>query len=338
MEKKYNIYKKLLERASTLTPNLSNKTLIIDGTNTFIRVFCNVPTLNENGDHIGAIIGFLKSIGWLIRKENPTKCIIVFDGSGGSQRRRKLYPDYKKNRKPTKMNRYDEFKDLVDEDISKRNQMDRLLRYLSYLPINILIVNNIEADDVIAYVAKLTADQPVVISSSDRDFLQLVDEQISVYSPIKKILYTPKKIEEEFGLYYKNYINYRILTGDSSDNIPGINGIGLKTLIKTIPELKNSYIDLSGIVNICQDKKDKLSEKIRNNKDKIELNEKLMKLDIFNFSTYNKMEIQSRLEVKPEFNKSEFLKLFFEDNLNFILKDPHSWLHSTFNKLYLNVR
>ena len=83
----------------TLPKNPNDVVLIIDGLNSFIRCFCCVPTHNDNGIHIGGLTGFLQSVGKAIRQFNPTRCVIVFDGVGGSQRRRKLYPDYKANRK-----------------------------------------------------------------------------------------------------------------------------------------------------------------------------------------------------------------------------------------------
>ena len=77
----------------------NDKVLIIDGLNTFIRVFSVIPTTNEDGIHIGGIVGFLRSIGYTINMIRPTRVIIAFDGKGGSNRRRKIYPEYKQNRK-----------------------------------------------------------------------------------------------------------------------------------------------------------------------------------------------------------------------------------------------
>jgi len=84
---------------SELGDNPNENVLIIDGLNTFIRVFSVIPTTNDDGTHIGGIVGFLKSIGYTINMFRPTRCIIVFDGKGGSSRRRKLYPEYKAKRK-----------------------------------------------------------------------------------------------------------------------------------------------------------------------------------------------------------------------------------------------
>ena len=77
----------------------NDKVLIIDGLNTFIRVFSVIPTTNDDGIHVGGIVGFLRSIGYTINMIRPTRTIVVFDGKGGSNRRRKIYPEYKQNRK-----------------------------------------------------------------------------------------------------------------------------------------------------------------------------------------------------------------------------------------------
>ena len=79
--------------------NPNEKVLIIDGLNTFIRVFSVIPTTNDDGTHIGGIVGFLKSIGYTINMFRPSRCILMFDGKGGSSRRRKAYPEYKAKRK-----------------------------------------------------------------------------------------------------------------------------------------------------------------------------------------------------------------------------------------------
>ena len=83
--------------SSGLSNNRNDRVLIIDGLNTYIRIFSSVPIITENGDHVGGIIGFLRSVALSIREFNPTRCVIVFDGRGGSLRRRKLYSDYKMN-------------------------------------------------------------------------------------------------------------------------------------------------------------------------------------------------------------------------------------------------
>lgn len=337
-----NKYLELFNKLHSTEPLTStSRVLIIDGTNTFIRVFSNVPALNDNGDHVGGVVGFLKSIGALIRKELPTKCVIVFDGIGGSQRRRKLYPEYKGNRKnTTSFNRFDEFKDLIDEKESMKRQFSRIIQYLDNLPVSIITVDNIEADDTIAYLVEYFKqfNSKITISSSDRDFLQLVSENVEVWSPIKKVTYVPKTIETEFGFLSRNYLIYRTLIGDSSDNIPGVNGIGLKTMIKRFPELIDRELNVEEFINLTEQKMDefpkvKIYTTIMNSIGRIRLNHKLMQLRDSDISGHAKLNIINKIQEEVCLNKKLFLDLFFEDGLNSFIKDPHSWLHNSFNRL-----
>ena len=164
--------------------------MIIDGLNTFIRVFSAVPALNDDGDHIGGVTGFLRSIAANIRQHKPTRCVIVFDGKGGSRRRKDLFPEYKANRaNKTAFNRYQEFASLEDEQDSMKRQFGRLIQYLNCLPITTISIDNVEADDVMAYIANeiYTKDENrATIVSTDRDFLQLVNNRISDLSPINE--------------------------------------------------------------------------------------------------------------------------------------------------------
>ena len=126
----------------------NDKILVIDGLNTFIRVFSVIPTLNDDGIHIGGIVGFLKSVGYAIKMLRPTRCIIVFDGKGGSTRRRKVYSEYK-NRRKTKirLNRANEYSSVEDEHQSMLLQLQRGVEYLENLPLTLLSIDNIEADE-----------------------------------------------------------------------------------------------------------------------------------------------------------------------------------------------
>ena len=186
---------------SELGDNPNENVLIIDGLNTFIRVFSVIPTTNDDGTHIGGIVGFLKSIGYTINMFRPTRCIIVFDGKGGSSRRRKLYPEYKAKRKTNiRLNRAYGFDNIEHERENMIRQIRRTIDYLEYLPITLLSIDNVEADDIIAYASKqVLTDSKVTIMSSDKDFLQLVDDRISVWSPTKKKLYK-KGGKSAFGM------------------------------------------------------------------------------------------------------------------------------------------
>lgn len=321
--------------------NKNSHILIIDGLNTFIRVFSAVPALNDDGMHIGGVTGFLRSVASAIRQHKPTRCIIVFDGKGGSARRKSLYPNYKANRAvKTKFNRYEEFASLQDEQQSMKQQFGRMVEYLQCLPITTMAIDQIEADDAIAYIANEIFTEPenrVTIVSTDRDFLQLVNERITVWSPVKKTMYTPAVMREEFGLSSKNYLLYRALTGDKSDNIPGVNGVGLKTMLKQFPIMTEDVeVSVDSFVSYAEtvDKKYKIHETVATNKEQIEMNYNLMQLKNVDISGNAKMLIMNL--VNNEINKMDvltFKRMFMEDKMYTVIKDLDTWMSSAFNPL-----
>ena len=320
--------------------NLNDKVLIIDGLNTFIRSFSVNPAINEDGVHIGGIAGFLKSIRYTLSVIKPTRCIIVFDGKDGSKRRRKIYPEYKAQRKIKKrLNRNVDWGTApANEEESMKLQLGRLVEYLEYLPLTIVSVDGIEADDTMAYVSKqFLSESKIVLMSTDKDFLQLVDDRVQVWSPTKKKFYGKETIKEEFEIESKNFLMYRVLTGDSSDNIPGIRGAGTKTLQKRLPILfedkELSIDDLFKYISSSDDKT-KLMQNISNNRDMLELNHKLMQLKDVDISGRAKESIQN-ICVAPiqKLLKPKFMKMLLEDTINMNIKNPQLWLKDTFNVL-----
>ena len=120
-------------------------------------------------------------------------------------------------------------------------QLSRLLQYLEQLPLTLISIDGTEADDVIAYISKqLLVKSKIFIMSTDKDFLQLIDDRIFVWSPTKKIEYNRQKIFDEFGIFSENFLTYKILCGDKSDNIDGIKGAGLKSVKKYITPIAGS--------------------------------------------------------------------------------------------------
>jgi len=312
-------YSKLLEQVKKEhkeyeSDSLNDRVLIIDALNTYIRCFAAVPTMNEDGDHVGGISGFLKSVGLTIRTFRPTRCIIVFDGRGGSKRRRKLYPDYKENRRHmVRLNRTYDFKDKEDEDRAMRWQLLALAHILTCLPVTVLAPPNVEADDVIAYTANLIQERggKAIIMSTDKDFLQLISDHIDVWNPIKKKLYHTEQVLEEYGIHPHNFAIYRALDGDKSDNIPGVKGVGLKTLIKNYPQLSDSeFVDVNGVLDYANGQsKGKMFENIAKNRDIIERNYKLVRLDEVQMSSSTKMDVVDKIDkTKIVFNKTEMTK------------------------------
>ena len=337
MKNKYfSILENLKEgQASVATPN--DKVLIIDGLNTFIRSFAVSPVTNDDGIHVGGITGFLMSIGFAIKTLQPTRVIICFDGKGGSQRRRKLFTDYKANRLVrTKLNRTNAFGDKESESENMKMQLGRLIQYLDLLPVQILAPENIEADDAIAYISKqLLTESKVFIMSSDKDFIQLVDDRIAVWSPTKKKLYFKEDVVEDYKLPAHNYLLYRTLTGDKSDNIPGIRGTGIATLQKRLPILfSDKVVTIQELIDECQDSKIKVMQTIAGSKETLELNYKLMQLNEVDISGNSKNKIMN--VIRNSINRmstTQFKVMLIEDGITGAFKNLEFWMRERFLRL-----
>jgi 5'-3' exonuclease len=334
--------KKEKEEANSvgITSASKKEVMIIDGYNTFIRCFCAVPTLNEDGLHTGGISGFLKSVGYALKLFKPDRCVIVFDGPGGSMKRRKIYPDYKAHKKTTvRLNRiYDFNTDLGDEQQSLKKQLQRTVAYLQLLPVNMLSLDNVEADDTMAHLAlDYFKDWNVKIMSADKDFLQLVSDRVSIWSPTKKKLYTPQDVLTEYGIHPTNFVSYRALDGDTSDNIDGIKGCGLKTIIKSFPFLSNNQpTNLKQIYEYCESKAGtlKIYQTILSNWGTIERNYSLMQLTETQVTSFAQLHIKECLDNPiPKLNRFEFAKLITEDKLWNNIPNYQTWIGEVFTKL-----
>ena len=221
-----------------------------------------------------------------------------------------------------------------------RSQFGRVIQYLNCLPVTTLSIDNVEADDIMAYIANeiYTDDKNrVTICSTDRDFLQLVNNRISVWSPIKKKMYTPSVMQEEFGFSSKNYLLYRSFIGDKSDNIPGLKGVGPKSLIKYFPVFsEDRELTVEEIVQYANDvdKKYKVHSLVSENKELLELNYKLMQLKEVDINGNAKMLTMNKVQGDiDKLNTLEFKKMFMADKMYTVIKDLDSWLKSSFNSL-----
>ena len=340
INKKYlKILDTLGKEKQDVNENPDDKILIIDGLNTFIRVFSIYPTQNDDGIHIGGIVGFLKSLGHAIRTIQPTRCIIVFDGKGGSSRRRKMFPGYKNNRKPTlRKNRVGLYSANTDEKRNMIIQFQRIIEYLENLPITVLSVDNVEADDVIAYIGKQVYNKPenkIVVMSTDKDFLQLVNGRISVWNPTKKTMYHPEQVEKDYGIPSHNFLVYRMLDGDVSDSIPGIQGWALKTIAKKLPMImEDKKLEVKDLVEYSKNQEGKIFKNLLDNVGQLDLNYKLMQLDEVDISGSIKMKVVDIIkEPIQQLVKFKFQKMFMEDKLYTALPNLTSWLVTSFNRL-----
>ena len=320
-----------------------SKVLIVDGLNSFIRVFSAVPLVNDDGDHIGGYVGFMRSIAAVIRQFKPTRCIIVFDGKGGPARRKKMHSGYKEGR--TMSTRFNRREDVGEQSVEKeiesmRTQMGKLSEYLQCLPITLISIDNIEADDAIAYLATdvfRPKGSEVIIMSDDKDFIQLIDAKTSVWRPVEKKYYTPKEVVDRFGIPSHNFIHYKVFMGDGSDNIKGINGIGIKTLQSKFPLLLEDKIaSIEDVLEYCKARKDehKVYKTVLDNESVMRLNWRLMSLEELEIgANFKLMIIDMANRPISVLNMYLFKKMFMLDKLYSVIPNVDSWLNTSFNSL-----
>ena len=297
----------------------NDSVMLIDGMNLFIRVFSAIPTTNDDGIHIGGIVGFLRSLAFNINMIRPTRTIIVFDGKGGSNRRRKIFPEYKAGRKMSlRLNRFTDVS-LTREQEHKMmiQQLNRVIEYLECLPLTITNIPNIEADDVIGYASKHCFKDKCTIMSTDKDFLQLVDDRIRVWSPTKKKMYDEERILDEYGINASNFLLYRVLDGDKSDDIPGVRGIGVKTLIKEFPLLvEDREFNTKDLLDMAKSRNTRISKIIQDNELIIKRNYLLMQLGNPDIKNQTKLKIGDSVRgIAPKLVKYQLQTLFVKDKL-----------------------
>lgn len=335
-----NKYAQLLSNINNNPRTAQDSILIIDGLNCFLRAFTMINHINPDGAHVGGLTGFLKSIGYAIKIIDPTKVIIVFDGIGGSNNKRNLYPDYKANRNKSRMTNYSIFSNKEEENESINNQISRLIQYLKCLPVSIICIDGIEADDVIGYLAvkfeNFALTKEVTIVSADKDFLQLTSDKTQVYSPIKKKIYKPEDVKTEYIVDHLNFINYKILMGDTSDNLPGVPGLGPKKLIKLFPILnENRKISLDEIIEYSKIKINEhaLYSSVIERSHQLNINMQLMDLQNIPISDENKREIQQNFNDQFSLNKHVFMQLYVIDKLGEGIPNTSNWLNQIFGGL-----
>ena len=293
------------------------KILLIDGSSLIFRAFYAIKNLTtKDGVFVNGVYGFLNMYYKALELTNPTHVFVAFD-KGSKTFRHTEYSDYKGTR------------DKAPNEITY--QFGILKDLLSSMNVNYLELDEYEADDILGTIAKLAQKEgfEVDIFTGDRDYLQLVDDNIFVYLTKKGIseikLMDNNAIFEDFGISPKQLIDVKALQGDSSDNIPGVKGVGEKTALKLIQEygnLENLYKNLGKL-------KGKLKENLENEKDKAYLSRYLgeiylnvpidkniedFELKDVNLNEY--IEKLENLEFKSIINK--FFKDVKKDNSNSI--------------------
>lgn len=320
----------------------SERYLLIDGLNLFFRNFSAINAVNSNGVHIGGLGGFFRSLGALIRTIQPTQVYVVFDGAGSSNNRKNIIPEYKSARNITRVTKHELFDSLEEEDDSKVDQIVRIIQYLKTLPVKTISLPRVEADDIIAYLSDTLLTKPedrAFIVSSDKDYLQLVTEQVIVYRPIEKEYYTTDTVKEKFNVPPHNFLLYKLLMGDNSDGITGIKGLGPKGLFKKFPELAERNLSFDDLLDIAEAKLKEHIVYARVLHDVPLLEDKYRVMDLSNpmISDTDKMFIDKFVENTPlNFLPHTFVEMCNEDQIGNLIRNTEFWVQDIFKEFVEN--
>lgn len=295
----------------------NRRVLIFDGHNTFLRNFVVNPATDANkGEPIGGLVGTIRSLKFMIHDVKPSRVLFVWDGEGGSRRRRGVMAEYKMGRKPRLNREMDE--PTGDSRANLAWQMAKTKSLLSFLGVVQLEVDDIEADDSIAYLCGCLDPAQKVLVSSDHDMWQLISPTTTIYWPPKKTYLSLGNLAEFTPYHPENYVLARALSGkgDRSDNVTGIKGLGDKTILKLFPRLATSPISLEDLFEECrkevQDGQKPLAgvkrwySVVLENSDLVSRNVQVMQLAIPNISAQAGSIIRNAANTKPTFNITGF--------------------------------
>lgn len=221
--------------------------ILVDGSSYLYRAFHAMPALtNSKGEATGAVYGVVNMLKTMLNQYQPRYIAVVFDAKGKTFRD-DLYKEYKSHRPP-----------MPDE---LRSQIEPLHQLVQALGLPLLVVPGVEADDVIGTLAKQASARGMttLISTGDKDMAQLVDNSVTLINTMTNTLMDRQGVQDKFGIAPDNIIDYLALIGDSSDNIPGIPGVGPKTAVKWL----TTYGSLDNIIAHADEIKGKVGDKLR---------------------------------------------------------------------------
>jgi DNA polymerase-1 len=234
------------------------KTLLVDGDNLFKIGFHGVKEMYDNGDHLGGLYHFINILRRFLEEHNLDKVVVFWDGDSNSSIRKSIYPQYKANRRQD-MNEY--------KYESYLQQKSRVKQYLEEIFVRQVEMINNEADDLIAHYCKVATDEDVIIFSADKDLTQLISEKVTIYSPISKQYFKNGDmiIINKVEIPHYNVLLTKVFTGDKSDNIDGIEGLGEKTLVKFFPDLLGKPCIMDELLDIARNNQQKKKPKALEN-------------------------------------------------------------------------
>ena len=297
------------------------RVLILDALNAYLRAYIVDPSLSVHGQPIGGLRGFLKILQKLVREMQPDQVVVIWDGPNGSKKRKLMDKNYKAGRKPIRLNRA--YHNLTDDEELKNKiwQQGRIIEYLNQMPIIQSMIEEVEADDIIAYVSQMSYYKgwQKVIVSNDKDFMQLCDGETVLWRPTQSEMLNKNRIVEQLGIHPTNMAMARAIIGDVSDNLPGIKGAGFATVKKRLDFLaEERYYNIDEIIEYCENVPSNLSffKKVVEDKALIEKNYKMMQLYSPQLSVQSKDHVKYAVEnFECDFNKTEIIGIMKRDGL-----------------------
>lgn len=295
--------------------------MIVDAYNQFIRGYIVDPSKNTNGQPIGGMRTFINILNKITREIKPDMIAVVWDGRGGSRKRRAINKAYKAGRKPPRTN-WSQV-GLNEEDIKDNKvwQQMRVIEYLNQTPIVQFMEPEVEADDVISYVksSSIFEEWQKVIVSADKDFIQLLDGKTLLFRPIQKEVLNTNTVIEKFGIHPRNFAIARALAGDPSDNLPGVPRVGLGTVAKRfsfLSENRDYFID--DLLYECnkEENKQKVYSSVVEHANLIVENYNIMQLSSPQMSPQCKSRIDDTFDsFIPQYSQTEMRKLMMQDGV-----------------------
>jgi DNA polymerase I len=295
------------------------------------------PQLDREGNPIGGLTGFMKSLQKNIRETNPDEVVVCWEGQSNSSKRKEVNEDYKGGRKAPRLNREFQMSNPEDERKNRLHQQFRLIEYLEQMPVVQLSLANQEADDIIAWVCRQSPEfqnHQKVIVSSDKDFIQLCNEDTILLRPIAKEVLTVPRVLEKHSIHPNNFALARAMIGDSSDNLPGVKGIGPKTVVSKFPFLieEQSYSP-DDLISFAEQSSGKAYQKILENKETVQNNYAIMQLYDTNISLEGMSELSWAIQnTGDSLNKTTIRTMMIKDgilnvNLEKMFSTMNGWVN-----------
>ena len=221
------------------------KTLLVDGDNLFKIGFHGAKDVFNDGAHVGGVFHFVSVLRKFLDEHNHDKVVVFWDGDSNSSIRKSIYPLYKANRRQD-MNEY--------KYESYLYQKSRVKQYLEEIFVRQVEIISNEADDLIAYYCKISKDEKIIVFSADKDLTQLISADVTIYSPITKQYFKNGDMISlnKVDIPHYNVLLTKIFTGDKSDNIDGIQGLGEKTLVKFFPQVQEKPCTVEEILDYAR--------------------------------------------------------------------------------------